>query len=102
MRPWYREVIQRGDGAVRAQVAQALLQQRKPPAPDYKGCVVEYLRGGHLRCAVVRSSPERSRHWWILDHEGRESQLHRRKILDISRDRIESQERGEIARALRR
>ena len=100
MRPWYREVLQRGDGEVRAQVAQALLQQRKPPDPDCKGCVVEFLRGGHLRCGVVRSSPARSRYWWILDQEGRESRLSRGKIVDISRDRIEPQERGEMARAL--
>ena len=42
VKPWYSEVLKRGDAALRAQVAKALLETHKPKPVDRTGW--EHLR----------------------------------------------------------
>ena len=101
MKPWYSDLLKRGDPDLRAQVAQALLKEHPPRPIDHAGCVVEFLRGGRHRCGMVRIPSSRTRGLWVLDQEGRESGIRPSKVVDLSPERIELRERGEIVRALR-
>ena len=83
MKPWYSDLLKRGDPDLRAQVAQALLKEHPPRPIDHAGCVVEFLRGGRHRCGMVRIPSSRTRGLWVLDQEGRESGIRPSKVVRI-------------------
>jgi len=103
MRPWYREVLQESDPALRAEVVRALAEERRTRKRyhfENAGRVVEFRRGkGHV-CGVLR--PQKGgRGLHVLDQEGREINVRGSKIIDISTERVEARQRDEIVRILR-
>ena len=104
MKSWYSQVLEQGDAALRAQVARALLKERKPRKPrkpDHFGRIVEFLRRGHHCCGVVQVAPGKGRSLWILNQEGKEAWVSHRKLIDMSSEKIGLRPRHEIVRALR-
>ena len=103
MRPWYRDVLKEDDPALRAEIARVLLDQhslRKNRAEEHVGRVIEFRRGkGHL-CGVLR--PQKGTQGWkVLDQEGKEKNIRGAKIIDISTERVEAEQRDEIVQVLR-
>ena len=103
MRPWYRDVLKKDDPALRAEIARVLLDQRsirKNRVEEHVGRVIEFRRGKEHLCGVLR--PQKGTQGWkVLDQEGREKNIRGAKIIDISNERIEAEQRDEVVQVLR-
>ncbi len=87
MARWEREMIGRVpadvmDSAAREQVGDLLRAAReRQPHKLVAGTVEEFLRGGHLACGFLRSTPMTRKGLLIVDREGQERRLRAHKVL---------------------
>jgi len=102
MQPWYTRALRANDPALRAEVAQAVLEQRGPRPQDRGGCVIEFWRDRQRLCGVVRPAPYGRRVLWVPDQEGREGWVRGRKVVDVSAVKLAERTRQDKVQHLRR
>lgn len=101
MQPWYTRALRANDPALRAEVAQAVLEQRGPRPQDRVGCVIEFWRDRQRLCGVVRPAPYGRRVLWVPDQEGREGWVRGRKVVDVSAVKLAERTRQDKVQHLR-
>ena len=82
---WPRHLTNSLDDASRREVARLVQAERgtKPPL-ERAGAVLEYRRGGQLRCGYLARDPQNRRGYDVVGVDGRRLHLRRDKVVEVS------------------
>ena len=82
---WPRHLTDSLDDASRREVARLVQAERRTkPALERPGAVLEFRRGGQLRCGYLARDPQNRRGYDVVGVDGRRLHLRRDKVVDVS------------------
>ena len=98
---WYREVLtQEADPDLRSEIGHYLESRRPRSRKLDAGCVVEFVKKGHLTCGAVWHHVANGRMQLVIDRDAAQTWIRRTRLLDISTVKVTIRGRRQAASAL--